>query len=201
MSDRLAGFMASICANPEDDGPRLICADYLDEEGDPRGEFIRTQIALAQLPMLDRRRSKLQRIERELLDRYGERWTAGHAGWASGAVFRRGFVHEINMTARQFLTHAQSLFALEPVRHLHLLDAASHLHRVFALPEFERLTGLSIFGQYLGESLARTIAESLCSDNLTLLHLGRNRIGCGGVRTVVRITRLCASLRLRSQQQ
>lgn len=180
MNARLSGFMESICAAPDDDGPRLICADYLDEQGDPRGEFIRTQIALHQLPDLDRRRSKLQRLERDILNRYGERWTAGHAAWASGAVFRRGFVHEINMSARQFLAHAEPLLQSEPIQHVHLLDAENLLHRVLEAPEFDRLTGLSVYAQHLGEPLARTIAESLQSDRLRLLHLGRNGIGSAG---------------------
>lgn len=180
MNARLSGFMESICSVPEDDGPRLICADYLDEQGDPRGEFIRTQIALHQLPNLDRRRSKLQRIEVDMLNRYGERWTASHAGWAGGGVFRRGFVHEINMSARQFLARAEELLKLEPIQHVHLLDAENLLSHVLKAPEFERLTGLSVYAQHLGEPLARTIAESLQSSRLTLLHLGRNEIGSAG---------------------
>jgi uncharacterized protein (TIGR02996 family) len=44
MSDREA-FVAAIAANPHDDLPRLVFADWLEEHGDPeRAEFIRTQI-------------------------------------------------------------------------------------------------------------------------------------------------------------
>lgn len=42
-------FLAAILADPFDDGPRLILADFLDEQGDPLGEFIRVQIELASL--------------------------------------------------------------------------------------------------------------------------------------------------------
>ena len=38
-------FVAAICAEPDDDLPRLIYADWLDDRGDPRGEFIRLQLA------------------------------------------------------------------------------------------------------------------------------------------------------------
>ena len=44
------GFLQRIRAYPDDDVPRLIYADWLDEQGDPRGEFIRVQVALANLP-------------------------------------------------------------------------------------------------------------------------------------------------------
>ncbi|MFL5328384.1 MAG: TIGR02996 domain-containing protein [Gemmataceae bacterium] len=41
-----ASFIAAIVANPKDDVARLVYADWLDEQGDPRGEFIRVQIDL-----------------------------------------------------------------------------------------------------------------------------------------------------------
>ena len=34
-------FVAAICADPDDDLPRLVYADWLDERGDPRGELVR----------------------------------------------------------------------------------------------------------------------------------------------------------------
>ena len=34
-------FFAEVVANPQSDDPRLIYADWLEEHGDPRGEFIR----------------------------------------------------------------------------------------------------------------------------------------------------------------
>jgi len=42
-------FITEILANPDDDMPRLIFADWLEERGDPRSEFIRVQCELARL--------------------------------------------------------------------------------------------------------------------------------------------------------
>jgi uncharacterized protein (TIGR02996 family) len=43
-------FLKAILADTDgDDGPRLVYADWLDEHGDPRGEFIRVQCELARL--------------------------------------------------------------------------------------------------------------------------------------------------------
>ena len=42
-----ADFLQAILADPDDDTPRLIYADWLEEQGDPRGEFIRVQCELA----------------------------------------------------------------------------------------------------------------------------------------------------------
>lgn len=50
MTDR-EGFLKTIAANPDDDLPRLVYADWLDENGENLlGEFIRTQIEIAKSP-------------------------------------------------------------------------------------------------------------------------------------------------------
>src|SRR4051812_47586823 len=44
-------FLRAICQAPDDDAPRLVFADWLDETGDPdRAEFIRQHIQLARDP-------------------------------------------------------------------------------------------------------------------------------------------------------
>jgi uncharacterized protein (TIGR02996 family) len=49
MSEERA-FLAAITANPADDLSRLVYADWLDERGDVRGEFLRLHLALRSLP-------------------------------------------------------------------------------------------------------------------------------------------------------
>src|SRR5689334_7177371 len=93
MSDK--GFLEAICASPQDDGPRLIYADWLEEHGDPeRAEFIRTQIELAKLPEDDPRRPDLEERERDLLGAHAEVWRRALPSWArkEESEFRRGFV-------------------------------------------------------------------------------------------------------------
>ena len=54
-------FLRAILADPEDDTPRLVYADYLEEHGDPdRAEFIRVQCAMAKLDEDDERRFDLE---------------------------------------------------------------------------------------------------------------------------------------------
>ena len=63
-------FLAAIRAHPEEDGPRLVYADWLDEHGrHDRAEFIRAQVALARprLPGGAARRKELQQREKALL--------------------------------------------------------------------------------------------------------------------------------------
>jgi uncharacterized protein (TIGR02996 family) len=44
---RESGFLRAILDNPADDTPRLVYADWLEERGDPRGEYLRLDVALA----------------------------------------------------------------------------------------------------------------------------------------------------------
>ena len=56
MTDREA-LLAAVAADPRDDAPRLVLADWLDEQGEPeRAAFIRVQCAAARLRPGRRRR-------------------------------------------------------------------------------------------------------------------------------------------------
>ncbi len=172
-------FLQRIRAFPDDDSHRLIFADWLEEQGAPerdRAAFIRVQIALASMRPDDRRRLRLQALERELLEVHHERWRAGLAGLADGPEFRRGFVEEVNVSARQFLEHADALFAAGPIRHVHLLDIGNHLDAVMESPFLGRLSALTVFAQHAGESLGRAISRSPHLSGLRQLHLSRNRL-------------------------
>jgi uncharacterized protein (TIGR02996 family) len=50
MSDE-AGFLRAICDNPEDEVARLAYADWLDERGDIRGDYLRLEYQLSQIPL------------------------------------------------------------------------------------------------------------------------------------------------------
>jgi uncharacterized protein (TIGR02996 family) len=43
------GFLRALLAHPDDTTTRLVYADWLDERGDPRGEFLRLELRLAEL--------------------------------------------------------------------------------------------------------------------------------------------------------
>lgn len=85
-------LLAAILAAPEDDLPRLMYADCIEDTQPARAEFIRVQIAIANIhgdpdcphpidigPDLERKRI-LRKRERELLDAHGYGWCDGFAG-------------------------------------------------------------------------------------------------------------------------
>src|SRR5579871_4647268 len=84
MTDELA-FLAAIKEDPDNDLPRLIFADWLDENRQPeRAELIRVQVEWARLgeeaPEEVERHRQLNERARSLIAQHGERWLAPWAG-------------------------------------------------------------------------------------------------------------------------
>ena len=78
MDDRRA-LMAAILANPDEDTPRLVLADWLDEHGDKhdqaRAEFIRLQIE-ERPPRRGSQRDELVQKTTELVKKHRKKWLA-----------------------------------------------------------------------------------------------------------------------------
>src|SRR5215472_8143648 len=111
------GFLQDILEHPDEDAPRLIYADWLDENGDSdRAEFIRVQCEQAKLPWDDDRQSELLAREAQLLARHYEEWTAVCGDWpdqddgSPHIGFRRGFIERLrNPAADLFLERASAI--------------------------------------------------------------------------------------------
>ncbi len=93
-----AAFLAAIAAAPHDDTPRLIFADWLEEQGQPeRAEFIRVQCELAQHPRDGARRCFLEHRQAALLAAHETRWLP-EVAWGRQATdwrFHRGFLDTV----------------------------------------------------------------------------------------------------------
>jgi uncharacterized protein (TIGR02996 family) len=93
--NRARGFLEDIIAHPDDDTPRLIFSDWLEEQGDSaRAEFIRVQLERASLPEWDARQVRLRLRERVLIEEHGPKWKEELPGieGITWEEFRRGFV-------------------------------------------------------------------------------------------------------------
>src|SRR5690349_5354630 len=94
MTSEAADLLAAVLADPEDDAPRLVYADWLDENGQPeRAAFIRLQVEAARLPGFDPCRDVLGRRAVRLFDRHGADWVAElpRLDGITWAGFERGF--------------------------------------------------------------------------------------------------------------
>jgi uncharacterized protein (TIGR02996 family) len=170
-------FLERICAEADDDAPRLIFADWLDEQGDPRGEFIRLQVALARLHGEDPVRIELLDREAALLGRYYTHWSQEFRGIVGGPEYYRGFVETVFMEARTFLRRADDLFRLAPVRHIQFLDVGNSLGRLMQSSHLAKLSSLTIYAQHVGERLTRALVDSPHLGELRTLNIGRNNVG------------------------
>ena len=174
-------FLHDILAHPDDDAPRLIYADWLDEHNDPRGEFIRIQCALAQLSDEDPHRWPLELREQELLREHKAKWLPKDIGTAS-CVFRRGFVEEVTLFVQDFLAVIERLFEQTPLQHICLRGPmyAAETERtgeegrdwwqVAQSPHLTRLRGLSL-GFSLDAEDCRSLSETPYLTNLIDLRL------------------------------
>src|SRR5262249_20582690 len=80
-------FLLAIRAQPDDDAPRLVFADWLEETGDTdRAEFIRLQCG-----------GDESEREHELLQRHKAAWAGPLARLVYSYTFRRGFVEAVTM--------------------------------------------------------------------------------------------------------
>src|SRR5436190_2728953 len=129
MTDERA-LRVAVLAAPEDDWPRLVYADWLDDAGaSPRAAFIRDQIALSKTPPWEPLVVRARHRQPDLitgqhflheLPRFGDH---GLVEWGL-QPFRRGFGWSIRVRQMNaFLALAPELFDLEPVGELILPSA------------------------------------------------------------------------------
>src|SRR5262245_2730515 len=133
----------AVLDEPDEDAPRLILADWLEEHGDRHGraraELIRVQCELARwVPDLTRREALLAR-ERDLIAAHLDDWLGELAQRCVSCPLSRGLV-QLTLYADRFLDAPAERLAgwlrgalVESVRLLHLGDGASRLARCCAL--------------------------------------------------------------------
>src|SRR5579862_9776635 len=95
-------FLQAILDNPDDDAPRLVFADWLDERGDPRGELLRIQCRLAAWEPDLERRTALQRREQQLIAAHQDTWLGSLGRDCTHVEFRRGMAH-VTIPLNRFL--------------------------------------------------------------------------------------------------
>jgi uncharacterized protein (TIGR02996 family) len=170
-------LLAAIRAAPDDDNPRLVYADWLTQQDDPRGEFIAVQCALASGE--DERRLKWR--DEELRRVHASRWI----GMTCTATLVRGFVDVVTVESHEVsLAAFEDLWRREPaVRRLEVEfpeHATTGICEVLASPVIEGLRELLLHGARneefsYGDDLVRALASN------PALRLRKLRLSWGGV--------------------
>jgi uncharacterized protein (TIGR02996 family) len=147
-----AAFLATIRANPLDDTPRLIFADWLEEQGEPeRAAFIRFQCAFPSWDSSHPRFAELLERER-VFDPFKPQWQAelpqfhGVKWWLDW--FHRGFIDQVTFrSVKSFRLYANPVFAAAPVTKLEVRRITDRTIRdVLASPFLHQLTSLYLNG-------------------------------------------------------
>ncbi len=185
-----AGFIQALREDPHDDETRLIYADWLDERGDPRGEFLRVQVELANgVPDLEHR-ERLHQRSAELLAAYEAQWLGPLRSLCEAVWWRRGQPHLV-MTAATLLRssvarQAATLFERALVAEVRVVDTPPNIRdNLVASRVYEYLPHLALDGLGLGDAHFHGLLNNPHFRGLRSLSLAGNDLGPGSVRRLL----------------
>jgi uncharacterized protein (TIGR02996 family) len=117
-------LLKAICADPDNDLPRLVYADYLEENGHPeRAAFIRLQIEFV------RKCQAGEGFDDDIRGELADFWADHQARWNAelpqvkgvtwDIVFHRGFIERVIVETDTILRdHAEDILGFTPIHHL-----------------------------------------------------------------------------------
>jgi uncharacterized protein (TIGR02996 family) len=187
-------FLDDIIEHPDDDTPRLIYADWLEDQGNPssraRAELIRVQCQLSANRGTQGTPRLFQR-QREILAEHEQHWVQELGVSVAEWQFERGFIGRIRIEVPVLLEHAEQLFHRAPIRQLSLfwwftriMDRTADLRRLCSLPTWRNLLSLEMPEQHLSSAILELLASCEAFPGLQVLDLARNRLGDAGLRAL-----------------
>jgi uncharacterized protein (TIGR02996 family) len=180
LAEQLLVFLRDVKEAPDDDIPRLILADWLQDHGDPRGEFIHLQVIRARLDGEDPRYPEVQQRERQILRRHALAWLGPLVEPAAEWRFCRGLISLEARGERLFTETFDALSADDVwlwVEELRLRDAQpDHLRRLADAPLLQHLCVLDLADSPLTRRGVRALAESPLLSGLRRLIVSSNPI-------------------------
>ena len=172
---------------PFDDMPRLVYADWLEENGRAeRAEFIRLQCAMATAAD-ERRRQALMKRERQVWRNCAASWRAELPAGLRGCPFHRGFVQprDLELTPGQFLALSSDYLDAAPTWSAKLfIHAPDPLPELARSPHLERLTRLSLYVNGADHTELDELLASARLKNLRSLHVEGRPFQVEHVRTI-----------------
>jgi uncharacterized protein (TIGR02996 family) len=197
-------LLRAICESPWEDTPRLVYADWLDENGQPeRAEFIRVQIEVAKLPSGERYGHPLARRSYELLmlgdpskvsvrrreaKRPKKPWSAtlpALEGVEWGSIYERGFQSLVTFAdMHAALAHEDAVMAAAPIDAVIVKQLRPFMVEVLLTrPWMRRLSLLHLWGE-VGTAGGEAIARSDALGRLERLDLSVARMTDAGLRAI-----------------
>ena len=181
--DHPSTFYNEILENPLSDEPRLRYAGWLEDQGEPLGEFIQVQCRLATAP--DSGIAwEWERREQELLAEHEDDWAAEVRGLVEWWTFRRGFIEEIAVGAGRFLQYADRLFDHAPILVVHLSRSREHVEALAECHWLLRLRHLDLSNNFVRDQGVKLLAQSPFLSELHSLNLSSAAVGDAGLRAL-----------------
>jgi uncharacterized protein (TIGR02996 family) len=174
-------FLQDIKEHPGDDAPRLILADWLTEQGDPRGEFLRLDVQRLRLDVGDPRRAELRRREEEVLEHHASLWLGPARRHGGTGRLRRGLLH-IDVPAETVLGESWAAwgeteeFAWVEALRVRALGGGQ-LAPLAGRPFLARLALLDLSGNGIDDEGGRALLASPYLARLSALDLTGNDFG------------------------
>ena len=199
MTERKA-LLQAVCTAPDDDLPRLVFADWVQENGEPeRAEFIRVMCRLEELyTAIERGAGPPAVAEMNRLDpRAWELWQT-HGGawlgelpklvgitWPDGR-WRRGFAGGVVAeTVGDFLRAADTVAVTVPLAGLEIRRVRG-VTALLKCPHLRTVRVLTMAGAGVTDRMTDELCRSDALDGLKLLDLKYNRLSANGVRRLER---------------
>jgi len=175
MTDRDALY-AAICANPDEDTPRLAFADYLQEQGGKennfRADYIRAAIRLARAELFSLDWQDARKPWNKLHDKVVQRMLGHRLPWvkhlekrAKAFDFERGFVGHLTVFSKRFVEEGSKFFEQDPIRSVKFVTLAATsgtvpVRALFACPHLARVSKLALDGSRLKDKDLAVVGSS-----------------------------------------
>jgi uncharacterized protein (TIGR02996 family) len=174
-------LLHAVADEPDDDAPRLVYADWLDDHDRPtHAEFIRAQLALAGLSEDSQRRLELAFRARQLLDAHEGEWIDRTAGVIERR-WSRGFVEMLDIDPTFLHEDGEEVFDTLPLRRLILGDLFGKVDALELIPQRHSLTALDLIGNDLDLPALRELVKLDHLRGLSELGLMLNGLGDSAV--------------------
>lgn len=195
-------LLRAICADPSNIEDRLVYADQLSDNGDPRGAFISAQLAIEEVEVFDERYPKMLAAIERLEARHAREWLAGFldrvkikpAHFAQieinerlNAVFERGFLKRIAMNPLDIKKHWDWLAEREPIEGVEVLvgEGLTDEERAIKGPPKLRSLKVSPDGWFTSRSIGDIFGWGI--PNVHEIDLSRCDLGADGCRLLANI--------------
>jgi hypothetical protein len=170
--------LAPVLAAPNDLAPRRAYADAVRATDPERAAFIDRQLAIRQalrsgVPAAEQDES----IARELVRRFGARWSAAVLG-VDAYSYYGGFIEEVRVTGARLAAVADVMRHAAPVRMLNVSRLRGHLPELLGEPMFAQLVALDVGENGLVDADIAAIAAAPALRGLAVLRIAGN-LDCG----------------------